>query len=420
MAGVLALLTFILVGRNRTTFGQDIDTNVTAVSVLLLMAFMAVANFHGNAIAHRGLFLAASLLQLCAAILIALAFLGKRRETPAPVFIYIPLIVISIIGAKALMILSAPAPGIDVFHLVTRAGNNLIHGVNPYDFTYDLRQSCGCLFDHFNYLPMAFIAPLPFRLFLGDVRFAYVAFELISAWGLFILAKRFLPESAAATCYAIPLIMLVNPIHSFILESAWVEPIMVMFLVLFAVMFSDEKHHKYGAIFVGLLLATKQYAFLCLPLLFRLRRFSWQHWLITAATTAVIVVPFYLWSPVDFMGDLFGYYVKYEPRYDAVTFISMIRNEFYDLELWVRGLVNNLYLAYSLVALPAAIFFAFTFWRQGETLSEYFVAFSYLLLAFFMFSKMGFANYDYLIGAMLLIAAAASPPKALPQQEMSS
>ena len=171
------------------------------------------------------------------------------------------------------------------------------------------------------------------------------------------------------------------------------------------------------AVLIGLLLATKQYIFIVLPLLLKLKNWGLRHFAIAAITSALVILPFYFWSPADFINDLLKYYVQYQPRYDAATVISLLHNDLTAIEAWLQGAINNIYLAYFIVLLPAALAFIIILAGQQNTLNGFFAAMATLLMAFFLFSKMSFANYDYLIGSVLLLAMAAGEPFPNPKKE---
>lgn len=389
---------------------------------LFVMALLALTNYGGFSVTATNFFWAGI---FCHSIILMTAFLffikvGSDGTLARLARWQIPVYLTAIITAKLMMIFASPSPNIDVFHLVTKAGLNVINGIDPYGFTYHLDRFPGDIFEHFNYLPLSFLLPLPFKLILGDIRYAFLACDLISAFGLYLLAARaFAGSDRQSACMFIPLLFLTNPIHGFLLENAWVEPIMVLLLVVFALSFQRNEYRPSNmtAVLIGLLLATKQYIFIIIPLLLKLKGWGLRHFAIAAVTSSLVILPFYIWSPADFINDLLKYYVQYQPRYDAATVISLMHNDLTTIEAWLQNAIDNIYLAYFIVLLPASLAFIIIFAGQQNTLNGFFAAMATLLMAFFLFSKMSFANYDYLIGSVLLLAMAAGEPSLNPKKE---
>ncbi len=75
---------------------------------------------------------------------------------------------------------------IDVWVILQGASLGAAHGQNPYRMTFD-GVPPGQVNDCFNYLPVTFLAPVPSRLLLGDVRYAGAAVLLV---GVVALAWR--------------------------------------------------------------------------------------------------------------------------------------------------------------------------------------------------------------------------------------
>lgn len=404
----IALLVLSLPRFNRP-FEQNFNFDLMLKILLMFMALLSLVSYGAYTPSKSHFYWAGIFFQTVTLWTTLLFFVNTDSESILKRLAIwrVPLFLTAIILAKLMIILDSPVPGIDVFHFVTGVGQNLIHGINPYGSTYKFP---GGIFNHFTYLPFSFLATLPFKMMFGDIRYAYIAFDLISAFGLYLLAaKAFAGTNQEHISTYVPLLFLANPIHGFLLNQAWVEPIMVTLLVLFAVSFQYNSYRFSGwtAILIGLLFATKQYIFISAPLLLRIKGWRVRHILIAAFTAIIIIAPFYLWSPSDFKNGIIYYFIENAPRYDSATILSLLHNDFNSIDISLRSVFDNKYISYSVIMLPASLAFIMIFWTQTNTLNSFFVALASLLLAFFLFSKMSFANYDYLISSMLLTAIVA-------------
>lgn len=305
---------------------------------------------------------------------------------------------------RVLLLISSPNPWIDVFHFLNYGAKALVMGKNPYSIIYP-HIYINVFPNYYGYLPGTLILTLPAALIFNDVRYTFVLAEILSALFLFKLGirsvggrKDTVVDDVAANRSIIellPLIYLFNPISLFILEQAWIEPLMVLFLVLFAYYFyATEVGRGVTSALFGILLTIKQYL-ICAPLfLFKFKRFGMKYFLVSLGVALVIVLPFLVWNPGDFIHDVFIFHYANPPRYDALTLNSLVHSYFgFDIP--------------AILVLPVVVLVVLVlFFTQSDDLSGFVSSIVILLLAVFLLSKQAFANYYYFLSSCLILEAA--------------
>jgi hypothetical protein len=116
-------------------------------------------------------------------------------------------------------------------------------------------------------------------------------------------------------------------------------------------------------------------------------------------------LPFFLWSPRDFVDDVVLFHLRQPFRADALSIPAAIAK--------ATG-----WRAPDVVALAAAGAATALTWRRVATTSLATVplAAAALYMAFFLFAKQAFCNYYYFVGALVLGGAALLEARALTSQ----
>jgi hypothetical protein len=315
---------------------------------------------------------------LTASLLVHLGDPAVRRRrlfAAQMVLLFVAGAVLRVAGA-----LGSPDPGIDVYHAEQEAADHLLAGRNPYTQDYDDK---GAPF----YPPLPFLLAAPFRAAGWDVRLANAVCDLLAALALFAAARaggnRLLAGLLAAAYLHFPRIPL-------IMELAWYEPMLAAALGCGLLLVA--RGWRLGYVLLGLGITGKQYVVVVLPPL-------WKAWrgrrlalfLATAATAAVVVLPFYLWDSSAFFERVVKYHLNHEVRHDGVTLQAAAMNRFHtELPKWL--------LSASALGLLGVIT-----WRtpsHGPSPAPWMAT---ALLVFCLFFSQAFLNYFYLCQYLLLL-----------------
>jgi hypothetical protein len=294
---------------------------------------------------------------------------------------------------------------IDVFMFQQMSADGLLRGQDPYTIRYPSLYPLGTpyygpgvvdasnmLQYGFPYPPLSLLLVLPAYAIAGDVRFASVIAVAATA-GLMAAAR---PGRWAAL---IAVLFLLTPTVFFVVERSWTEPLLALIFSL--VMFCALRWRRGLPYALGLLVATKQYTVLMVPLVWLLLEdpVAWKQLasvFIKAAIVALaITLPFFLWDPRAFYRAVIVFQFLQPFRLDALSYSVWIHHNYPQLriETW----------APFLSALPAI---AFALWRCPRTPAGFAAAVTIVYLVFFAFNKQAFCNYYYLVIATACWSAA--------------
>jgi hypothetical protein len=322
-----------------------------------------------------------------------------RRRRPAA------LAVLAATGvAYALVVRGSLRPLIDVWAILQGAALGAVHGANPYQMTFD-GVPPGQVDDCFNYLPVTFLAPVPSRLLLGDVRYAEAAVLLAGVaavlWRAARAARTGQPaartgQPAAVTAgrsaaVALPLALLLGvlPGSLYEVQQAWNEAILAGALVGAAVL--ADRGRRWPAVgCVALALATKQHVVLLLPLLACWPAFGVRRAVAAAAGGAAVCLPWYVWDPHRFTHCTVDFFLDLPARPDS-------------LSLW-RWLPTGLGTPLLLLAAVAA--YAVALRRLPRDGAGLLLGWALILAAWDLLNKQSFMN-QWLLVAQLTVAGLA-------------
>jgi hypothetical protein len=327
-----------------------------------------------------------------------------------------PLVVSAFAVQAVAAILGRPDPQIDVFYFLNEGVRGLAQGLNPYAMQFSALpaalsagyQDPSYHFDVYSYLPGTLLLTLP-ALVLGDVRWVMLGAVLLAALGLRRLARAFGMSRSQADLPAVAFLCYPGLLH--VLQSAWVEPLIVcLWIGALVSTFARPPRGILATACAGLFLAVKQYAPpLLLPLM--TAGMSWRRVLLAAMAPLALSIPFFLWGPGDFYWDAFWYQVQAPMRNDALSLNAYLMN------VWGSSLPGWLSLGPPL--LGAAYLCLAVMRREPFAVVLTRTAGMYLLL--FLFNKFAFANYYFLLEAVLLVAvAAACIPETVPDPSVGT
>jgi hypothetical protein len=335
----------------------------------------------------------------------------------------------------AIAVLGDPAPRIDVWVTLQQASDALARGQNFYAMTWT--GSPG-IQDAFTYLPWAAVLLAPGRWLAGDVRWALGVWMLVAAaafWRLATPRRSPVPAAGAPRGQSAPagatavastarphpawiaavaaVWLLLAPGTLTQIDQAWTEPLLLAGLGWWAVLVSRGRAW-WAVLPLALACASKQHLALLLPLVMLWRPFGFRRAVATGALTGLLIAPWFLASPADFVHDTVTLLIGFHPIRFANTWYLLALNEYgITLPFWLTGLVVLGTLGGS----------AWVVWRRQPPTAELLRWLALVLLAANLVNKQAFYNQYWLSAALvaLSIAAPASPsPRESPGRTASA
>jgi hypothetical protein len=240
----------------------------------------------------------------------------------------------SMAGALLLIVQASGHPAIDVWLILQQSTRALLRGANPYELSFS-GIPAGQTDDCFNYLPFTFLAALPGRVALGDVRYAELLVLLggvgMLAWAVHRGVDR--PPGAGGTpaggataagggaaTLAVPLVImaLCLPGTLRVVQQSWNES-MILGCLAAAVALVLSGRGWLAVVPLGLALATKQHVVLVLPLWALWRGFGPRRALAAAGLGAAICLPWLLANPGRFYGCTVRFFIDLPARQDSLS-----------------------------------------------------------------------------------------------------
>lgn len=339
---------------------------------------------------------------ICALLGVAGALIVFRKAPPKT--LGFRLCVLAYAAVTVAMLRFSPAH-IDV-ELFLRGGSDaLVHGRNPYAMTIpniypkqiaDQIYPPGAVINGrvtwgFPYPPLALWVAIP-GYFFGDVRYSQLIAMVVTALALRALGSDRISRTAAILGFA-------SVSALTILTSAYTEPTSVALLACL-VLALTKRRHLLGALFLGLLLVSKQYFVVVLPLVWLIRQWlTTRVLLIGLGLAAAVTLPFFVVDPATFLKAIVG--VQGVPlRPDSVSLLVSSVDNFGWPPAWTYGLLPVV--GAGLTALLLAL-------RAPRTPPSFAAAVGLTLLVTFLLSKQAFNNYYFMVSGALLIAAVTWP-----------
>ncbi len=375
-----------------------------------------------------------------AAALVAVGVSATRAARLA-----VPMLLLAHLALGVWIIRATPAPGIDVYVFQHDACDALLNGVNPYAITFPdvyhgklpvyapgLAEN-GRLNFGYPYLPLTLLLALPGHL-LGDFRYAQLL-AMTLAGALLAYARRggggddkvtigqgdkvmeaepsrlVTPSPChhvsspppAARSVAAAAMLLFTPRGFFVLEAGWTEPFVILLLTatVFAACRRGTVWGVASAIAFGLMLASKQYMILALPLVLllpiprkagRLAAFV----IIAIVVAAAVTLPMALWDVKAFIHSAVTLQFQQPFRADALSYLVPLR---------AGGTTAVAWTSFACAAVAGLL----ALWRCPRTPAGFAIAFALVFFAFFATSKQAFCNYYALVLAAMCCALAATP-----------
>ena len=207
--------------------------------------------------------------------------------------------------------------GSDVFWVSKESINAILNGVNPYSTTFFVQNNpaiAGVPITVQAYFPFTMLYEIPFQQILGDLRYGIIFADVGIAVLLYSIVRIKNEDLArAASCFYMLITSLSflfpNVIFDYRVSDGLTDPIMTLFLLLSFYLYLKDQRIA-SAILLGVAIATRQFSILffipMIMLWLRKNEFGKRDLKligISIVTASVILLPFFLWSPSDFIGD---------------------------------------------------------------------------------------------------------------------
>ncbi|SDO84414.1 Protein of unknown function [Pedococcus dokdonensis] len=387
--------------------GSSVRLRRPGVVVMLTgsaLATLAVPLF--NYLAPTGLAVATTLLVVVPLGCAVLLWAGRRSSRASRAALAAAVVaVVGYAACAATAIISSPRPRIDVWVTLQQAADGLGRGENFYAMNWS--GSPG-IQDAFTYLPWTAVLLAPGRWLFGDVRWALAFWTLVAIAGVWLLARGAARRHTGAavrggwvwTAAAVTALLVLAPGTLTQLDQAWTEPLLFAGLVWWAVLV--QRDHAWWAVLpLALACASKQHLALLLPVLLLWRPFGWRRALTTGALTVVLIAPWFLASPPDFVHDTISLLVGFHPIKFANTLYLLALNTFgVTLPFAVTGVA----------ALGTLAAVCWTVWRRQPDLGAVLRWLALVLLVANLVNKQAFYNQFWLVGALVVASLAVALP----------
>ena len=357
-------------------------TLVCALIFLLVAGVFDAPGYHLQGDAYRRFYVGA---QLMLAGAVAVAWVRLRLLKP----VLIAGVVLGF-GLRVGMVISSPAPTIDVFTQFQESAAHLLQGLNPFSTAVsdpsNAQERFGYAVTGYAYPPAnLYVQTVSYAVF-GDIRYACIAFELIAAGCLMALV----PVARRTVGWLLVLLFLFHPRGLFVIEQAWNEPLLVGSAGVFLWLAARRPQSRWTTVALGVFLSLKQYL-VFFALLFFARPGHWR-WVLPVSLVIVLTwLPFLIWDTQSALANGLLFQFRTPFRADGLTLSSLVYGWFgWKSTKWIAigvGLVMSVLCGRKL---------------GRETISGYLHASVLTTLAVFLCGSQAFANYYYFLGAMIL------------------
>lgn len=379
-----------LIGRVRSTIALEKLLAGSLVFLLLVGLFDAPGYYLHNP-AYRPAYVA---IQLGLALAVANVFL--LLQDPGNRFRHRVFLTGAMLGfgLRIWMISASPTPIIDVFNQFQESSAHLLHGLNPYStpVTDPLEgiKNFGYHVTGYSYPPANLYAHVLSFAALGDIRYGYIACEIVAMACLYSLA----PKTQKPAAQLLVLLFLFHPRGFFTIEQAWTEPLLVGSAAAFLWLAVKRPNSWLVPVVFGLFLSLKQYLVFFAALFFAMPK----RWRLVVPVTGVILLtwlPFLIWDTQSAVqnGLLFQFRTTF--RDDGLTLASAFFRWFgWESTKWVAICVGTVTAAVT--------------WKkfQDRAIGGYLYSSLITTLAVFLCGSQAFCNYYYFLGTLVLFLIA--------------
>ena len=307
------------------------------------------------------------------------------------------LVALAVAGLGVLAIRLDPRPPIDVWHIQMRGIEVLLDGKDPYVWAQvpDTDPESNFVVPYV-YPPPTLYAGIVAYVVARDPRYAMLAAILVAGFALRAIAQRARGREDLPSVLedAPALVFWLTPVLPVVVELAWIDPLQIVLVVLFASAAAAGRRTAAG-VALGLAVASKQSMFWLVPLSARVLGRDRRAWTAAGLVAAAAILPFLLWDAAAMKRACFDLLSGLPPRHDALNFTNAVWQ-------WTRRPFPP-----SAAFALAAVVTAGTVLRRETTPLRVFAEGALLTyFVFFFFNRWAFANYYFLLTGFAALAAA--------------
>lgn len=270
------------------------------------------------------------------------------------------------------------APTFDVTYIQEAAGRAVLAGADPYLTAF--------YHSGYPYLPVAAIAAAVGELF-GDARWASIGGDVVVVVALVVFARRERMSYRLGLAMASLWAWWAGGLYG--TWQGFPEPILLGLVAVAAVALAgDAPRFKVAGVLVGLAAGTKQFGLGLLPFLPSRHEVGWRSMLVAASTWVIVVLPFVLWHPAEFLEGAFFSLIR-EPGRDYA--LNLLNWPGISLDPPLLG-----------VFLASIAFGWLCQRRQGSSVGGWLAGSAGLLLVAFALNRIAFVNYFAIPLALML------------------
>lgn len=364
-----------------------LNLNLSKVSSMVLLASVAFSLiYYDGSYQQKNFFYYLGLKFIALALLISITYLIPKLSTSMQRLRF-PLLFSLALLTELSTIISSPHPRIDVFDQLKFGSTGLVQGKNPYSQIFP--QIYKYPQDYFPYLPLTALVVLPLNLLLGDPRFAHIAANIIV---VIILRKILSSQKNRLLAETIPLIYIYHPQMNFMIDQSWIDLIIFSAFAAFIYFYKFKGRGLFATFALTLSIGMKQQFPILILFLLIYKKIPKSLIFSAIAIVAIITIPFYIWSPNDFLNDVILIHINrkfwwhnsltlnsfffWEFRKDLPSVIMLIAWTIPLLAIAKRGIKR-----YSALTLSISLwFFVFYFFNYQAFMNYYpFISSSILL-----------------------------------------
>ncbi len=298
------------------------------------------------------------------------------------------LLILTLVTRIAIISFS-PSPLIDVFYVTNKAVDNLTNGINPYSAAYTI-IAMPDVYSNPGYLPMVTLLNTPGKLLLGDVRYGYIIAQIFTAIIIYLLLRKKYRDDKIMMELPI-LIFMFLPNSLFVLEQTWIEPLLLLVLFFFALIFIKQKFNYLACIILGIFISLKQNNFPFLILALANFHINFKKILTILLAVFLPIMPFLIWNFNSFIYAIISYPLNYPIMLHSIS-LNSLYTIIYKKEM-------PFYISYGIISM-LIIFLILR--AKKNSLIDYLHS-SIILMLFLFFLLMGYANYYYFISGSLVL-----------------
>jgi hypothetical protein len=312
-------------------------------------------------------------------------------------------------AARISVLAISPRPHIDVFTSGTLGAEYLWNGLNPYAQKYPDLYGGLYRYDPVFFYPPTYLVLAAFGYVMGDIRWANIAAEAITVGAALSFARDHATPHMARSLW---LLWLCFPVYLFMIEQAWVDPI-VLAPVAWGMRALSRRQYAWAGVAFGLSLGVKQSMVLmnalCLAWVFRtagLRAaLGFGAW--AGLATAAAYVPFLIWDRHALIQSLVTTILETAHRMDALTVSAWFHYlGVADVRVWLTRFA-------SAFSLGAVVWLALRARRLSDLTSV--VTLTYFVV--FLCGYQAFCNYYWFTGGLLALDMLVRIPARAPERE---